>query len=168
MKACARCVALLLGVVAGLQCGCASAQPKAQGKFVPLTTESLANARARWQAAGIKSYDYSPSCEYFTAPHRIKPLWVVVRRGKVVRVSQVWSPSVDFITSDPMPIEGMFDELQRRMEENVARGEPDIYEVLFDPASGYPARIAMRQNERRRETLSDYGFGCAIDQFRFR
>jgi hypothetical protein len=141
--------------------------PKAEGNPEPVTLNALADARAKWKAAGIQSYDYWPVCEYFVAPVRVKNFRIIVRRGKVVNADAFGSGSLVLVSDAALTIDETFDELQREVEQNLATGQRWNYEALFDPTLGYPVSIGSGPAPGK-ETMTDLGASCTVKEFRIR
>jgi len=155
-----------LSLFACILCGCATVQPTAQGRTEPLTLEAIAKARAKWSAAGVRSYDYWPACEYFIAPIRAKNFRVIVRRGKVVNARQFGSSIPVLVSNSPLTFDETFDELQRNVEHNLARGQPMSYGALFHPTLGYPVKLSSRPASN--SEIEDTGSICTVKEFRIR
>ena len=103
-----------------------------------LTTEKLAAARQRWQAAGINSYDISVDTSGNTrGTYRLK-----VRNGKIV---QAGMNEVVIVPETPQnyywTVPGLFDILQRDIDWDTDPNNPTSHtEVYFDPNDGHLVR----------------------------
>jgi hypothetical protein len=131
-----------------------------QGDLKPLTLEAVAEARAKWKAAGIKSYDYWPVCYGFIVATRIKHFRVIVRRGKAVNASH-WSNGG--LVYKAWTIDETFDELQRTAEDRLAGRHSGYYDVFFHPTLGYPVEVSSGVPD-----LADSDGGCTVREFRTR
>ncbi len=95
----------------------------------------LSEARALWDSAGLTAYDYEFTQSCFCPPIAIEPIRVGVVNNVVVgavRVSDgVVLPDGDLVFFST--VDQLFDRL-----EQAAQTDPEIFEVLFDDALGYP------------------------------
>ena len=124
--------ALLLGAT-----GCGILSP--EGKWERLESE-LNRSRHRWEREGIGSYSSVQSflCEcipFFEGPSRV---WVV--DGVVTRVEKVPSGEAvrEEIWSAWYTVDEMFKMIAEAIEERAV-----FLEVEYDPARGFPTRIAV-------------------------
>jgi hypothetical protein len=108
--------------------------------------------RAKWQAAGLDSYefDYSLGCECL--PEATRKVHVVVEAGQIIELRYVEDGS----PADPayfidVTIDGLFADLERAQANGAAYAA-----ATYDPELGYPARAGI-----------DYELGIADDEFNF-
>jgi hypothetical protein len=120
-----------LGVFPFLGCGCLPPELK----YDALKAELDAN-RARWNAAGIRSYEYHYDRICFCPPAsgvvRVEDGQVVSARLDTGRELDA-SEAADFPTVDQL-----FDGIQSAIDQNYAS-----IQVEFDPTVGYPTRISI-------------------------
>jgi hypothetical protein len=99
----------------------------------------LAQARSRWQRAGVGDYSYELRTLCFCPPEVVGPFAITVSRGTVSSVVFVATGA----TVTPIPerhptVEGLFDIVEKTLD----RG-PDRLAIEYDSALGYPRRIEV-------------------------
>lgn len=95
----------------------------------------LSDARARWNAASLTTYDYEFTQSCFCVPTALEPVLVRVVKNVVVgavRVSDGQTLPVEDLAFFST-VDELFDRLQRSVDQ-----DPDVFEVTFDDALGYP------------------------------
>jgi hypothetical protein len=105
-----------------------------------LLADPLADAEARWAAAGLSDYRYRLQVGCFCPPPLTEPVIVEVRGGAPSRITNAQSgvelPLKDFERYAGVP--SLF-ELIRAAQQNGA----DKLEVAYDAVLGYPTRISV-------------------------
>jgi hypothetical protein len=104
---------------------------------------SLAEARARWAAAGLQDYEYTFSLQCFCVPDYVQPVRIVVREGQVVSrtyASGGQAPDQPFAQYDTV------EKLFARIEQAFLSGAARIH-AEYDPVLGYPRNFYIDQSE---------------------
>jgi hypothetical protein len=113
---------------------CSSTQPSARSA----DQLELTRNRQRWTSAAIHSYEFDYQRICFCAPESTQPVRITVRQDAVVAVVR---------RSDGLPVgspagwprvEDLFDDIQSRLDQKVARLTVD-----YDPTYGYPRSIMV-------------------------
>ena len=115
-------------------CACVVAPVRAA--LMPVTTDILDQQRAKWTASGITSYIYEGSAGCFCPPDFVAPHRVSVTNGAVTELlfADTLLPDNDpFHLQFYLPVEGLFDLLQGRIDQNWL-----TVDAMFDPVLGYP------------------------------
>ncbi len=99
----------------------------------------LAQARSRWRAAAISDYRYELRRVCFCPPDLVGPFALTVRGGALSSVVDLGTGMAVSPTPRRHPtIEELFDEIDAALDR-----DPDRIEIDYDPALGYPTRIAI-------------------------
>lgn len=94
---------------------------------------ALADARARWAAAGPRDYTVTLSVVCFCPPEWAGPFEVTVARGAVASVTRDGAP----VPADRgLTVEDVFDRIERALDGGTA-------EVTYDAATGMPLRARL-------------------------
>jgi hypothetical protein len=143
---------LLAEVVLALAAtSCSSTQPSARSA----DQLELTRNRQRWTSAAIHSYEFDYQRICFCAPESTQPVRITVRQDAIVAVVR---------RSDGLPVgspagwarvEDLFDDIQSRLNQKVARLTVD-----YDPTYGYPRSIivdleAMAVDDEYSDTASN-------------
>jgi hypothetical protein len=99
-----------------------------------MAPEALGEAQARWEAAGVDSYDFTIryTTEFLHGTYRVS-----VRDGVAVSAERVPPRAgVDWLTESELPT--TIDEVFDRVERDVAA---PVFEVGFDDELGYPTHV---------------------------
>ena len=100
--------------------------------------DELTRNRQRWVAAGIHDYAYDYQRLCFCAPESTQPVRITVRQDAVVAVvRQSDGQPVDAKYGWPR-IDALFDDIQGRLDQHVARIDVD-----YDATYGYPRSIVV-------------------------
>ena len=99
-----------------------------------MALDPLGEARARWEAAGVDSYDFTIryTTEFLHGTYRIS-----VRDGVAVSAERVPPRAgVDYLTESELPrtIDEVFDRVERE-------AAAPVFDVEFDDELGYPAHV---------------------------
>ena len=101
-------------------------------------SESLAAAEARWQAAGVHSYDYiiTFSCQLCTLPSR--PVSINVRSDTILSLTYAddGSPLDTAALRGYVTIDRTFQRLHQDLLTN-----PEVFTATYDPTFGYPRQV---------------------------
>jgi hypothetical protein len=102
-----------------------------------LTPEKLADARARWERAGVRDYEIEVRVGGGTqAVYRVE-----VRGGQVVRATQNGLAFDRPERAEPWTVAGLFDILANDLARDAQPGSPAAYtQVRFDPHDGHLVR----------------------------
>ena len=115
---------------------------------------AFSEARARWSAAGVDNYAMTLERSCFCPEEYRGPFAVSVRDGAVVSVQF----GVDALPTDrAVTIDGLFDLIADAYRRDAAR-----VDVAYDPALGYPTRIAIDYLEQ----AADEEVGYTVSGFR--
>ena len=119
-----------IGVLSGVACNSGSTPP----------IDNLAAARARWARVGPATYSYTiqRSCE--CTAEMTGPVLITVRNGIVEsrQYRQSGAPVPTQFIADFPPVEGLFGIIDGAVRDGI---KP--LTVQYDPALGYPTRIAL-------------------------
>jgi len=98
----------------------------------------LARNRQRWAGAAVHDYTFDYQLLCFCAPDATEPVRITVRQDAIVAVVRQ-RDGLPAGTSPVWPrIDVLFDDIQRRLDQQVAR-----ITVVYDPTYGYPRSIAV-------------------------
>ena len=126
-----------LPIVAGLALAtlsCSITEPSARNA----NQLELTRSRQRWTGTGIHDYAFDYQLLCFCAPTATEPVRITVRQDAVVAVVRQ-SDGVPVTTQNGWPRVGdLFDDVQRRLDQQVARIAVD-----YDPTYGYPRSIVV-------------------------
>lgn len=103
-----------------------------------LTNTALENQRARWQASGIRDYQYEYRQQCECVPALLEPALIEVRRGMVTRV--VYQKTGQPASPDAQALFPTIDELFDRIDDAI-RSDAAMLIVSYDSALGYPTQI---------------------------
>jgi hypothetical protein len=108
----------------------------------PLGTQldHLAQAEARWQAAGLTSYDFDLQVSCFCVAAELGPVTISVRNGQVLSVVRADSgTTVDSLYFQQyLTIDRMFATTRGFID-----GKPAAFQASYDSNLGYPTLIAL-------------------------
>lgn len=122
--------------------------------LMPVTTDILNEQRAQWELSGINSYIYEGNAGCFCLPDFVAPHRVTVINGAVTELlfTDTMLPDDSPLNMQSyLPIEGLFDLLQDRVDQNWM-----TVEAMFDPTLGYPLIL-----------FTDFSVQIADDEFSF-
>jgi hypothetical protein len=142
----ALCLGLLSGCVTPsfsvpTRIGAVPPAPPAQGFFV--AQRDLLAAEAKWRQIQPADYTYTLQRACFCTPEFLKPITIEASGSRVMNVTR--QPEgiplpLDHIT-DALTVEGLFDVIQRAIDDKVAR-----LDVQYDAQYGFPASISIDRN----------------------
>jgi len=110
----------------------------------------LGRQRAKWARQQITSYNLVYRRDCFCGIEFVTPTYIEVRAGGIstARYSESDAPLPLWVQDRLPTVEALFD-----IVDNALDREVDLLEVVYDPALGYPRRIAI-----------DYRFSTADDE----
>jgi hypothetical protein len=131
-----------------LSSGCTIPELLASDDSTPgtaVTEASIAAARSRWLASGIRDYDFTSRCEGLI--HVTPPLplaLVVVRNGHVLRS---WYFE-HFLHLESAPtMDAIFDDMQREVSSPAYRSGGVDFEAEFDARTGIPTYVWLNYSD---------------------
>ena len=98
--------------------------------------DQLSEARARWDSAGLTTYEYDFTMSCFCAPTAIEPVRVSVANNMVVGAIRV--SDGEALPDTDLPFFSTIDELFGRLQSS-ADQDPEVFDVVFNEILGYPA-----------------------------
>jgi hypothetical protein len=108
--------------------GCGGSSPTSP------VVRDVAAARAKWQRAGIRNYEFVSTLSCFCAPDYTAAMKVTVQNGLVTAIANA-STGATVPVSYRQPIDSIFANLERQAADN-----PSLLTVQFDPTYGYPVQ----------------------------
>jgi Family of unknown function (DUF6174) len=99
----------------------------------------LSRNRQRWTSAGIHNYEFDYQLRCGCPPENTRPAHITVRQDAVASVVHNDDGLATYTSVDGWPtVNGLFAEVQARLDEGVARITVD-----YDPTYGYPRSIVV-------------------------
>jgi hypothetical protein len=98
----------------------------------------LTRNRQRWTSAGMHDYAFDYQLLCFCAPESTEPVRITVRQDAIVSVVRQRDGLAAGTQYGWPRVDALFDDIQRRLDQNVARITVD-----YDPTYGYPRSIAV-------------------------
>jgi hypothetical protein len=114
-----------------------------------LTPEQIAEARQRWRDNAPASYELIYRVQTETAGQTSEDQYLVqVRDHRPVRV-EVNGEKIPLHAAARRGVQGLFDEMERRLQDDRASGEHNYARATFDPTDGHPTHYVYSSRRAR-------------------